>query len=49
MQRIKNTVFPRIIAGEIIDFFMPKGGDYLREAIISNTRWKSCTKYFAFI
>ena len=29
-----NTVFPRIIAGAIISFFAPKGGDYSREAII---------------
>ena len=32
-----TTVFLRIIAGAITSFFAPKGGDYSREAIISNT------------
>ena len=41
------TVFPRIIAGS--PFFAHKGGDYSREAIISNIAyWKSCPKYLFY-
>ena len=41
-------IFPWIIEpGTIISFFAQKGGDFSREAIISNiTHWKSCPKYF---
>ena len=38
----QNTVFPQITAGAIISFFASIGGNYLREAIISNiAHWKS--------
>ena len=40
-------LLPILIAGAIISFFAPKGGDYSREAIISDiVHWKSCPKYF---
>ena len=39
--------FLKLYPGEIISFFAPKGGDYSREAIISNiVHWKLCPKYF---
>ena len=51
-----STVFPRIMAGAIISFFAPKGGDrlregdYSREAIISNISHRgSCLKYFILL
>ena len=31
LQTVQYTVFPRMIAGAIISFFAPKGGDYSRE------------------
>ena len=50
-----STVFPRIIAGAIISFFAPKGGDrfregdYSREAIISNiSHRRSCALNILF-
>ena len=43
-------VLPRIIAGAIISFFTSNGGDYSREAVISNiVHWKSCRKYFVLL
>ena len=40
-----SDVFPRVI-----NYFAPKGGDYSREATVSNiAHWKSCTKYFALL
>ena len=44
---LQIMLLPTLIAGAIISFFAPKGGDYSREAIISDiVHWKSCPKYF---
>ena len=44
---LQIMLLPILIAGAIISFFAPKGGDYSREAIISDiVHWKSCPKYF---
>ena len=53
----RDTIFPRIKTAGGEYYFFPtnrrrlfEGGDYLREAIISNiTHWNSCTKIFCFI
>ena len=47
---LTDTVFPRIIAEAIISIFTPQGGDYSREAIISNVSCRrSCPIYFVLL